>query len=513
MGSLLTAVLGDLVERVDAHIQDVPSGIDQLDRLLKPSVHVDLLKAAETPDPVVDMGYVVAHLQLGQLGEGQSLRLGVLTGHGIALVTLEDLVVGVAGQRSGCVGKTFVQLPLDRLEADLAVHVGKYVLQSADLRIVGAKDDIGQPPCRTFRESLAQQLEIAVEHRLGDDPAIQLARPFEKRTLGEFQHPVAGETPAEFPFVQEQFLGRKMLQRAVFLQSRKIFPGLFHPFAHQSGTGRDVVRQHQGAFGEKIKETAVFFFRLGGRLEVSHHRKRGTAALGELRLEVERPDALHLIAEKLHPVRRIGAEGENIHDASAHCILPGRKDELRPLETFPLQALDQTVDGQGIAHRDLEGAGDDSLAGNHLLEQSFRIAHHTASPGGRSQGGKRLAAQQHIGIVHLLALIRAAVRSGVKQGAVLATQITQVAVGIPRRFLVCTHHQQVRFELAQQLRRCHIEPRPDITLQAYFRLRRSGERLFQAFVILSPGHAPHDLFFFQCRLKVSRTKIRHRRLL
>lgn len=168
-----------------------------------------------------------------------------------------------------------MQLPLDRLETDLTVHVGKYVLQSADLRIVGAKDDIGQPPRRTFRESLAQQLEIAVEHRLGDNSAIQLARPFEKRTLGEFQHPMAGETPAEFPFVQEQFLGRKMLQRAVFRQGRKIFPGLFHPFAHQSGTGRDVVRQHQGAFGEKIKETAVFFFRLGDGLRFPITEKEG----------------------------------------------------------------------------------------------------------------------------------------------------------------------------------------------------------------------------------------------
>ena len=94
--ALLAHVAADFVQPVDADVQDVVVLVYQSYQLLALAVLRHLLQAAEAPHTIVDVGHIVARLQLEQLLEGHGLvgRPQVL--HRVLVVALENLVVGEA---------------------------------------------------------------------------------------------------------------------------------------------------------------------------------------------------------------------------------------------------------------------------------------------------------------------------------------------------------------------------------------------------------------------------------
>ena len=61
-------VARDAVQRMDVHEQHVAVLIDELDRLVRLAVLLDLHQPVETPHAVIDVHHVVARAQLVQLG-------------------------------------------------------------------------------------------------------------------------------------------------------------------------------------------------------------------------------------------------------------------------------------------------------------------------------------------------------------------------------------------------------------------------------------------------------------
>ena len=93
--ALFALVASNAVQGVNAHQQHIAIAIDQLDRLLlfAPLDGVD--KASETPHSVVDMHHIITYLQLIKLGNGHTLPAVYFSSERVAVIALENLVVGV----------------------------------------------------------------------------------------------------------------------------------------------------------------------------------------------------------------------------------------------------------------------------------------------------------------------------------------------------------------------------------------------------------------------------------
>ena len=119
LGGVLVLVFTDAVERVDVDEQDVVVLVDQFDELLHRAVGGAADQTAEAAHAVVDVDHVVADLEGIQFGDGHAFAAVDLAGHGVAVVAVEDLVVGVEGDLERRHHETAVERERDMAVADM----------------------------------------------------------------------------------------------------------------------------------------------------------------------------------------------------------------------------------------------------------------------------------------------------------------------------------------------------------------------------------------------------------
>ena len=116
--------------------------IYQLDRLVGTPPLRDADQPVEAPHAVVDVGHVVARAQLVQLGDGHLLVAPDLAVEAVALVAVEDLVVGVEAELAVVVDEALVQRERQRAHRGLtAADLVEDVLQTLGLHLVAREDE------------------------------------------------------------------------------------------------------------------------------------------------------------------------------------------------------------------------------------------------------------------------------------------------------------------------------------------------------------------------------------
>ena len=122
---------------MDVDEEYVAVAVDQLDRLVRAPVLVDLDQTAEPPHAVIDMHHVIARFELVQLGDGHLLVAPDLAVDAVTLVTVENLVVGIEAQFQVVVHEPLVQRNGERPHGGLpAPYLVEDVLQAFDLGLV-----------------------------------------------------------------------------------------------------------------------------------------------------------------------------------------------------------------------------------------------------------------------------------------------------------------------------------------------------------------------------------------
>lgn len=158
------------------------------------AVLVDLDQTAETPHAVIDMHHIIAHAELIQLCDGHLLVALDLAVDPIALVAVENLMVGIETKFQVVIDETLVQR--DRQGVDLRLltpRLVENVLQPFELRPV-FRQDIGFITALSVGNNVVgQQFEILVElglgsraerdHRIGR-PLLQAITQFEQTHPG-----------------------------------------------------------------------------------------------------------------------------------------------------------------------------------------------------------------------------------------------------------------------------------------------------------------------------------------
>ena len=94
--TIFAAVFRDAVQRVDADIEQVTVVVNQADGFLRLAVVLVGLKPVEATYAVVDVGDVVAGFQFVEVFQRDGLLGREVVAQVEAVVTLKDVVVGVA---------------------------------------------------------------------------------------------------------------------------------------------------------------------------------------------------------------------------------------------------------------------------------------------------------------------------------------------------------------------------------------------------------------------------------
>ena len=122
---------------MDVDEEYVAVAVDQLDRLVRAPVLVDLDQTAEPPHAVIDMHHVIARFELVQLGDGHLLVAPDLAVDAVTLVTVEELVVGITAEAERMVDEPLVQRERHRREDHpAAADLVENILQAFDLGLV-----------------------------------------------------------------------------------------------------------------------------------------------------------------------------------------------------------------------------------------------------------------------------------------------------------------------------------------------------------------------------------------
>lgn len=103
-------VARNTVQGVHMHEQNIVIFINQLDGLVYLAVLVDLDQTAETPHAVIDMYHIIAHAELIQLCDGHLLVALDLAVDPIALVAVENLMVGIETKFQVVIDETLMRV-------------------------------------------------------------------------------------------------------------------------------------------------------------------------------------------------------------------------------------------------------------------------------------------------------------------------------------------------------------------------------------------------------------------
>ena len=129
------------MQRVDIDQQHVAITIDQLDRLELLAILDRLDQTAETSHAVIDVNHIVAHLQSVQFGNRKALIASDFATQAIAMVAVENLMVGVATHLQSRPHEALVQRQRQRRKAHRRTsRLAEYVCQTLDLRLIFRKN-------------------------------------------------------------------------------------------------------------------------------------------------------------------------------------------------------------------------------------------------------------------------------------------------------------------------------------------------------------------------------------
>ena len=144
------------MERVDAHEHYVVVLVDELDHLLRAPVDVGLDQAAEAPDTMVDMHYVVARLYGVELAQahGELAASRHVAAKVVFMEAVEDLVVGEEAYPALVVGEALVDGVGHGGERYAVAAVVEDVLEPLCLRGDIGKDEYLIPVVPEFLERL-----------------------------------------------------------------------------------------------------------------------------------------------------------------------------------------------------------------------------------------------------------------------------------------------------------------------------------------------------------------------
>ena len=170
-GAVLAAVFRDAVQRVDAHIKQVAIVVNQADGLLRLDVVLDGFEAVEAPDAVVDVGPLVAGLHFVEVFQRDGLLGREVVAEVETVVTLKDLVVGVAAHFQILVDEAAVDS--DGLGFEVAVKlvivvdVVQNCLNARKLLATLGKDDDAVAFLLVFGDVVDEEVEVFAEDGLG----------------------------------------------------------------------------------------------------------------------------------------------------------------------------------------------------------------------------------------------------------------------------------------------------------------------------------------------------------
>ena len=170
-GAVLGAVFGNLVERVDADVKRVAVVVCDAQHLLLLAVQLDGHQSLEASDAMVDMGDIVAGLQVVEVLEGDGLLGAEVVSQVIAMVTLEDLVIGVAAHLVIMIDEACMDGDELSLEVTMQLIVMLDVIQDGldAVQLLGTlriEDDLVAFLLIVI-EIFNEKVEVLVEDRLG----------------------------------------------------------------------------------------------------------------------------------------------------------------------------------------------------------------------------------------------------------------------------------------------------------------------------------------------------------
>ena len=166
--TLLSLVLGNLVQRVDGDKHHIFVLIDNLHHLLRGVTVGDTYQSGKTPHTVVGMHHIVAGGELVQLLQAQGhLAAACLVALQVILVkAVEQLMVGKDADTQSVVGKAFVQRPFHGGKGYVVSTVLKDGTDAVSLfQAVAAYVD-GVVTGEVFAETLCHHVEVFMEDRL-----------------------------------------------------------------------------------------------------------------------------------------------------------------------------------------------------------------------------------------------------------------------------------------------------------------------------------------------------------
>ena len=435
-------VAGDAVEGVDVHEEHVVIPVHQLDGLVYPAVFVDFDQPAEASDPVVDMHHVIPHAKLVQLGDGHLLVAFDLPIDAVALVAVENLVVGIEAAAQVVVHEPFVERQGQGLEAHLSpADLPENVLQAFDLRLV-FREDVGRvAPLRRGEDVVGQQLEILVEAGLRRGVEI------DDRIGGPLAQAVPQQHQAALRHIFEQgaAAGQPEVDGLRLVRLRE------HPFAQVVDPPQGVIGIGEPVGDPLAGEAGEGDARLLPLPEVGNDLGPLEPLRGELARNLESADRVHVVAEEIQTERLALGEGEDIDDAAPHGVLARLIDEIDLHEPRIGERLHEHRNRDALPDPDADGFARERLPVGHPLGERLGIgANHQVgrllpAPGLRLLSRKtRQGIERHRALHHPLRILgaiddRTLVGAREEEDARLVEQGVEVVEQVGRSVAVLGH--------------------------------------------------------------------------
>ena len=165
--ALLIFVFRNAVQRVYVDQQHVVVAVDQLDRFVYLAVFDRARQSAEASYAVVDVYHVIAYLQRVKLLDRQTFAAVQFAADAIALITVEDLVVGIKTLLRNVVDESGVQRQRHRSEPDLfGADRIENIAQAFQLGFIFGQEKSFVSVFAVSCDVFGQQFEILVELRL-----------------------------------------------------------------------------------------------------------------------------------------------------------------------------------------------------------------------------------------------------------------------------------------------------------------------------------------------------------
>ncbi len=341
-------VTRNAVKRMDVDEKHVAILINQFDGLMLLAALVDLDQSVEPPDAMVDMDNVVAGPQAVQLGDGHLLVALDLAVDAVALVAVENLVVGIEAELQLVVDESLVQRNGQRTYDGLsASDLVEDVFEPLDLNAVLGENIGFVSPQGVADHVVGEQLEILVELGLGRRGETHLGG---SGTLG--QAVAQKEQPALHQVAQQPVAaGQQAVDLLGMLHvAERLAAHVVDLAQHEIGIEKPERRLAADEPGQRNPRLSGL-----GAVEIGNDGHMGQLLGRELAGDLETPDGVHFVAEEIDAERLAFRERKDIDDTAAQRILPRLEDEIDTLEPGIDQRLLQHLDGNLVADTHVDG--------------------------------------------------------------------------------------------------------------------------------------------------------------